>query len=85
MSVRCCGEADESNGAEHAVWCHNYDLAKGFAAARREGWAQAIEALRDDEKFLAWYRSSHITNRTFAAIAADYLTARAAALTEEGQ
>lgn len=71
---------------EEREQCRGDDIPDLVAAAERRGWAQAIEALRDREAWLEWWRThplpsfdEHLNSR-----AADYLTDRAAALTEEG-
>jgi hypothetical protein len=65
MSELCCAEADETAGAEHAIWCPRWDVAAALAAARESGYAQArdedIAALRDESAhllMLAHYRDS---------------------------
>lgn len=62
--------------------CRGDELPGVVAAARREGWAQAIEALRDREAWLEWWRTHPLSSfdEYLNSRAADYLTDRAAAL-----
>lgn len=48
MSLRCCGEADESDGAEHAHWCQNFDATGLLVEVRllRQQLDNAIAVLR---------------------------------------
>ena len=41
MSVLCCGEADDSDGLEHAEWCPNYEACQAvltFEDENRGRW-----------------------------------------------
>ena len=61
-----CVVADAPDGAPAATNGYAYDNLRAdewfdlqVAAVRREGWAEAVEALRDEKRYEEWNRDQH--------------------------